>query len=281
MEQQISSIGLLMKAARRFKKFNQSEVAEAIGCSQSALSKMEHNILTPSAPQWFLFSRFTSIPPESIETGVIDRHTLVKLNNDEVSLGYKLPKRYRVNRAQKIRELYPYLFYLEKKGGELFTQFMSNVGIDPEFFLDFDNLINFQLNVDLINLYFRLGIDTPEEIRSLVELGQTEIYWGEHLFGADDPQDLLLKFSQRQREFQGDFRLIVETPGRHFLFSYIPEPHLYHFLKDVTDDVSRWISYYRKFSLEQLVRRTFNQEIEVRLIPELSRSPLESRFEIY
>lgn len=281
MEQQISSIGLLMKAARRFKKFNQSEVAEAIGCSQSALSKMEHNILTPSAPQWFLFSRFTSIPPESIETGVIDRHTLVKLNNDEVSLGYKLPKRYRVNRAQKIRELYPYLFYLEKKGGELFTQFMSNVGIDPEFFLDFDNLINFQLNVDLINLYFRLGIDTPEEIRSLVDLGQTEIYWGEHLFEADDPQDLLLKFSQRQGEFQGDFRLTVETPGRHFLFSYIPEPHLYHFLKDVTDDVSRWISYYRKFSLEQLVRRTFHQEIEARLMPELSRSPLESRFEIY
>jgi transcriptional regulator with XRE-family HTH domain len=69
------SIGPLMKAARKFRKFNQSDVADAIGCSQSALSKMEHNLLVPSAPQWFLFARFTAIPPETLETGFIDRHS--------------------------------------------------------------------------------------------------------------------------------------------------------------------------------------------------------------
>lgn len=106
MNEQSFSIGPLMKAARKFKKFNQSDVANAIGCSQSALSKMEHNLLIPNAPQWFLFSRFTSIPPETIETGVIDRHTKVRLNNDSVSLGYKLPKRYRLNRAEKVREVF-------------------------------------------------------------------------------------------------------------------------------------------------------------------------------
>ena len=59
MNEQPMTLGPLMKAARKFKKFNQSDVAQAIGCSQSALSKMEHNLLVPSAPQWFLFSRFT------------------------------------------------------------------------------------------------------------------------------------------------------------------------------------------------------------------------------
>ena len=96
------TMGPIMKAARKFKKFNQADVAQAIGCSQSALSKMEHNLLVPSAPQWFLFSRFTSIPPESLETGFIDRHSKVKFNNDQVSLGFKIPKRYRHFRAGKI-----------------------------------------------------------------------------------------------------------------------------------------------------------------------------------
>ena len=53
MTEQQYSLGTLMKAARKFKKFNQAEVADAIGCSQSALSKMEHDLLVPSAPQWF------------------------------------------------------------------------------------------------------------------------------------------------------------------------------------------------------------------------------------
>ena len=76
-----TSLGPIMKAARKFKKFNQADVAHAIGCSQSALSKMEHSLLTPSAPQWFLFARFTAIPPETIETGIIDRHSKVSLND--------------------------------------------------------------------------------------------------------------------------------------------------------------------------------------------------------
>lgn len=273
-----------MKAARKFKKLNQSEVAHAIGCSQSALSKMEHNLLIPNAPQWFLFARFTAIPPETIESGIIDRHTRVKLNDDAVSMGFKLPKRYRLNRAQKVREVYPFLFYLEKKGDtEVLNQFMSNVGIDPEFFLDFDNLINFQLLVDLANVFIRLGLTSPSDISPLVESGQNNLYWdkfGEIWSKLKDPQELFVEFANEQAFFQGDFKIQVEFLKNNLMVSFIPEPHLYHFLKDVTPEVTKWMTTYRKLTLEFLALKTIGVILEAHPLPELSNSPLESRFEI-
>ena len=273
-----------MKAARKFKKFNQSEVAQAIGCSQSALSKMEHNLLIPNAPQWFLFARFTAIPPETIESGIIDRHTRVKLNDDAVSMGFKLPKRYRLNRAQKVREVYPFLFYLEKKGDtEVLNQFMSNVGIDPEFFLDFDNLINFQLLVDLANVFIRLGLTSPSDISPLVESGQNNLYWdkfGEIWSKLKDPKELFVEFANEQAFFQGDFKIQVEFLKNNLMVSFIPEPHLYHFLKDVTPEVTKWMTTYRKLTLEFLALKTIGVILEAHPLPELSNSPLESRFEI-
>lgn len=286
MEEQINySIGPLMKAARKFKKFNQSDVANAIGCSQSALSKMEHNLLIPNAPQWFLFSRFTSIPPETIETGVIDRQSKVKLNNDAVSMGYKLPKRYRLNRAQKVREIYPFLIYLEKKvDSEAFKQFTGSVGIDSEFFLDFDNLVNFQMVVDLINLFIRLGHASDAKIKELIEFGQNDLYWDQ--FGKDwkqlkDSKEILLEFSKEQLSFQGDFSVNVDYIKNNLVVSFVPEPHLYHFLKDVNTDTKNWLATYRKYTLESLVKKTIDGSIEARLVPELSSSPLDNRFEIH
>ena len=169
-QSQLFSIGPLMKAARKFKKFNQADVAQAIGCSQSALSKMEHNLLVPSAPQWFLFARFTSIPPETLETGIIDRHSKVKFNNDQVSLGFKIPKKYRHQRSEKVREIYPFLQYLEKKmTPPLNKEFMLSTGLEAEFFLDFDNLISFQLFIDTIQYFFSIGKNSPEEIKGIVD----------------------------------------------------------------------------------------------------------------
>ncbi len=284
MEQQNTTIGLLMRAARKFKKLNQSEVAEAIGCSQSALSKMEHNLLIPNAPQWFLFARFTAIPPETIESGIIDRHIRVRLNDDAISLGFKLPRRYRLNRAQKVREVYPFLFYLEEKGdSEVLNQFMANVGIDAEFFLDFDNLINFQLIVDLANVFIRLGLTTPKDISQLVETGQDNLYWdkfGDAWSKLKGSRELFLEFANEQAFFQADFKIEVEVVESNLMVSYIPEPHLYHFLKDVTLEVTEWITIYRKLTLESLARKTIGVNVEAKALPEQSNSPLESRFEI-
>lgn len=284
MDDLTTTIGPLMKAARKFKKFNQSDVASAIGCSQSALSKMEHNLLIPNAPQWFLFARFTAIPPENIETGFIDRHSPVRLNDENVSLGFKLPKRYRLNRAQKIREVYPFFHYLEKKiGADAYNEFTQNLGIESEFFVDFDNIISFQLIIDVINLYVGFGKKSFEDISSLVRFGQNDVYWDE--FGKawkqlSTPKDVLEAFAREQKFFQADFTLSVTATGKDLVVSYQAEKHLYHFLKDSTPEAKSFLVNYRKASLENLISVTLGLSIEA--IPEAqSTSGLESRFHIY
>lgn len=280
------TIGPLMKAARKFKKFNQSDVASAIGCSQSALSKMEHNLLIPNAPQWFLFSRFTSIPPETIETGIIDRHSQIKLNDDSVSLGYKLPKRYRLNRGQKVREIYPLMLYLEKKiDGDDYKDFMATLGIDSEFFIDFDNIISFQMVVDLMNLFGRISKDSLEEIRALVRFGQKENrYWDGFFEKGRKIQsltELLEVFSQNQKFFQADFTVKLHQVNGTLTLSYVPESHLYHFLKDAGVEAKNFLANYRKASIENLAQIILGLKIEARLVPELSTSPLETHFQLY
>jgi transcriptional regulator with XRE-family HTH domain len=260
------TIGPLMKAARKFKKFNQADVAKAIGCSQSALSKMEHNLLIPSAPQWFLFSRFTAIPPETLETGIIDRHSLVKFNSDEVSLGFKIPKKYRSHRAEKVREIYPFLTYLKKtRGEEAYNEFIKTTDIDPEFFLDFDNLISFQLFADTASYFIVNGVNTPEAIEELVNVGQDQIYWNH--YGVEwkrltNTKEVLLQFVNEQLFFQSDFQLQVESNGDKVVLNYLPEYHLKQF-KDQSPELITFLNHYRMFSIKNLIRRVLGKEIEV------------------
>jgi len=274
------SIGPLMKAARKFKKFNQSDVAEAIGCSQSALSKMEHNLLTPNAPQWFLFSRFTSIPPETLELGVIDRKTEVSLNNENVSIGFKLPKRYRINKSQKVREVYPLLHYLQINYPEDYKLFLVSANIDEEFYLDFDNLVNFQIIIDLINLFIKLDVKSLEQIEDVVKVGQNSLYWDNFHGQWSEPIEVLYEFAKAQGTFQVDFVIRVELINDAVLLSYLPQAHVYHFLKDVNAETQRWINSYRILTIESLVYNTLGKVIKAKLLPDLSKSPLESHFEI-
>lgn len=283
-QQQVFSIGPLMKAARKFKKFNQADVAQAIGCSQSALSKMEHNLLVPSAPQWFLFARFTSIPPETLETGVIDRHSKVKFNNDQVSLGFKIPKKYRHFRAEKVREIYPFLQYLEKKmTPPVHKEFMLSTGLEPEFFLDFDNLISFQLFLDTIQYFITMGKTSREDIRGIVNFGQNDIYWnhyGVEWKKLDTVGAVLTEFASEQIFFQTDFQLKVETGTGKTTVSYFPEYHLKQMASNVSPEVVQFLNYYREATLENLIERVLGQKIKAELLPEVSTSSLGARFEV-
>lgn len=280
----VISIGPLMKAARKFKKYNQAEVAHAIGCSQSALSKMEHNLLTPSAPQWFLFARFTAIPPEALERGIIDRHSRVKFNSDEVSLGFKIPKRYRTMRSEKVRELYPFLQYLEKKTSkQTYEEFMSFIGLEMEFFIDFDNLINFQLLLDAMDFFIKIGRDKPIDIEALVMVGQNDVYWNH--FGIEWKNlgsigRVLEEFSKAQIFFQTDFQLKVEEKTNKITLSYYPEYHLRSLSSGLSTKTISFLNHYRKATVEHLIQRVLGKKITVDLLPEVSTSPLGARFEV-
>lgn len=284
MSEDTYSIGPLMKAARKFKKFNQADVAQAIGCSQSALSKMEHNLLVPSAPQWFLFARFTAIPPETIETGVIDRRSKVKFNNDQVSLGFKIPRKYRQFRAEKVRELYPFLHYLEKKvNSNLDKEFMQSTGLETEFFLDFDNLLNFHAFAEVVNYFIKLGKNTHQDIYELVKFGQNDVYWddfGQEWKKLDTVYAVLNEYAVDQLFFQTDFQLKVENNHGKITVSYFPEFHLKQFEEFVNAQTIEFINTYRSLTLENLIRRTLKKDIKVEMLSETHSSPLAARFEV-
>lgn len=284
MDDMTYTIGPLMKAARKFRKYNQADVAQAIGCSQSALSKMEHNLLVPSAPQWFLFARFTTIPPETLETGVIDRHTKVKFNNDQVSLGFKIPKKYRHFRSEKAREIYPFLLYLEKKmSPPLNKEFIAQTGIDNEFFLDFDNLINFQLFVDAAEYFIKLGKNSREDIKGLVRFGQNDVYWDHFSIEwkkLDNVSALLHEFAGVQVFFQADFQLKVENTSGRVTVSYFPEYHLKQLASTLSPEAIEFINLYRIATMENLVERQLGQHVKIELLPEAHTSPLGARFEV-
>jgi transcriptional regulator with XRE-family HTH domain len=258
MKESDFSLGPIMKAARKFRKFNQADVANAIGCSQSALSKMEHNLLVPSAPQWFLFSRFTSIPPESLENGVIDRRMKIKFNSDDVSLGFKIPKKYRSQRSQKAREIWPFLQYIEKtQGKDSLNEYYNFTGLDPEFFLDFDNLINFQLFADTVNFLVRQGKNRPEVIHEIVASGQNDKYW-DH-FGVEwkkleNSKAVLTEYIADQIFFQADFQLNLEDTGDKLVLSYLPEFHLKQF-KEIDEELVTFLNEYRRSTIENLLKR--------------------------
>lgn len=284
MDDMTPTIGPLMKAARKFRKYNQADVAQAIGCSQSALSKMEHNLLVPSAPQWFLFARFTTIPPETLETGVIDRHTKVKFNNDQVSLGFKIPKKYRHFRSEKAREIYPFLQYLEKKvTPPLNKEFIAYTGIDSEFFLDFDNLINFQLLVDAAEYFIKLGKNSPAEIKGLVRFGQNDKYWDHYSVEwkkIDNIVTLLNEYSNVQVFFQADFQLKVENNQGRITVSYFPEYHLKQMSAQISAETIEFINNYRIATMENLIERELGKHVKIELLPETHSSPLGARFEV-
>ena len=283
MTEEAYTIGPIMKAARKFKKFNQADVAQAIGCSQSALSKMEHNLLVPSAPQWFLFSRFTSIPPESLETGIIDRHSKVKFNNDQVSLGFKIPKRYRHFRASKVREIYPFLLYLEKHvSPEAAKEFVVSTEIDQEFFLDFDNLVNFQLFLDAAEFMIKHNKNNIKDIREVVQF-QNKIYW-DH-YGVEwgklgTISAVLTEYVNQQSYFQAEFQIKLETQGNKILVSYFPEYHLKQIGAQASAESVKFLNNYRAATLENLIKRVLNQTVQVELVAETQNSPLGARFEV-
>jgi transcriptional regulator with XRE-family HTH domain len=284
MNEQTFHIGPLMKAARKFKKLNQADVAQAIGCSQSALSKMEHDLLVPSAPQWFLFARFTSIPPETLELGVIDRHSKVKFNNDQVSLGFKIPKKYRQLRAEKVREIYPFLQFLEKKmTPSLHKEFMLSTGLDSEFFLDFDNLISFQLFLDTVQYFISVGKNSPSDIKGIVYSGMDDIYWDNYPVDwnkLDNFNAVLAAFASDQVFFQTDFQIKVETSSGKTTVSYYPEYHLKQMANNTSPDIVEFLNHYRVATLERLVERVLKQKVKVSLLPEISTSALGARFEV-
>ncbi|HLD99336.1 MAG TPA: helix-turn-helix transcriptional regulator [Bdellovibrionota bacterium] len=67
-----SKIAKVIKTARKHRALTQHNVAEHLGVSQSAVSKMENGLVIPSAIQWYDFCVLTGIRAESLCSGEME-----------------------------------------------------------------------------------------------------------------------------------------------------------------------------------------------------------------
>ena len=283
MEEEYKAIGRLMKAARRYKKENQESVSKAIGCSQSALSKLEHGTLVPSAPQWFDFCRYLEIPVVSLESSVIDRH--LPLSSLDVPSIVKWPKRYRMFRGLKSRELYPFVSYLrQSQGDEAVEKMFDSLGVDIDLAVDFDHQINHLLVFDVIYYFIKNNICNLQNIKILGSRYASPIFHGELMKEYQKTKSLsalMEAFIREQKFYQMDFKFeLVSSSERACVLSLKAEKHFDYFLKEVSADVMDFYRYYMKSKMEHFLSAILKSNIVINQGQVLAPQGLPERYEI-
>ena len=224
-------ISRIIRAARKQLGLNQETIAKQLSISQSALSKLEHGTLIPSAPQWFEFCRTMGIAPESFIGGYIERNRAATLQHGDREGTFKLPKKYCANRGSKVRAVLPFLNYLknvlgEKKQRELIKSFK----VDPDFFVDLDNQISLQFSLDIGRYLIKEKLLKASDIGKLTKpIGTPELHGALHAnyAGKQDPILLLTALLLNSRLYECNFKYSIEDQNKNlFEFSVEPEKHM-------------------------------------------------------
>jgi hypothetical protein len=121
---------------------------------------------------------------------------------------------------------------------------------------------------------------SDKDVKEIALNGQNLLYWDQLHFEGHTIKKRIEHYCLDQDYFQSDFALRIKEQGDHLRFSYLPNPSLYSFLKDLTAETIVWLSTYRKYTLENMIQRFSGQTGVVIFLPELSRSPLEQHFDL-
>lgn len=228
------NLSLIMRSARKYKGITQQELAKALNCSQSALSKMENGVLTPSAPQWFDFCRITEIPVESLVWGYIDRENTAEVISDKTTNGHNLPYRYSQDRGLKVKYIIPFLTYLCKHHGrDDAISFLKSHKISQEFFVDLDNQVSLNFLYDIFKFFQSKGWDNKDV------LGQVTAYFAhanthgrtfDTIIKSNDSFDAVSNYVQNFKSYQNDFKLSISGKDQTRMeLTVKPRPHLKKF----------------------------------------------------
>ncbi len=257
------NLALIMRSARKYKGITQQELAKALNCSQSALSKMENGVLIPSAPQWFDFCRITEIPPESIVNGFIDRSQRVEVTSAKTNNGHNLPSRYSQNRGMKVRNVVPLLCYIcNTYGEETLKSFLKSHKVALDFFVDYDNQVSLNFLYDLFKYFQEQEESTDELLDKIVEC----------IYKPDSHGSLYRTFSKSKTSvdavklyvenmdlYQKDFDIELAGEGSSQLeLSLNPNDHAHSFKTLKDKDFCEFIEKYFVKSIESISK--FSQE---------------------
>lgn len=169
----VKRIARVIRAGRKLIGKDQRAVASLLGVSQAAISKIESEILMPSASQWYKLCQEFKIDPEyCYRTGYIDNCSSVWTASEYIHNRFKIPKKYLTHSRSKVRSVKPFFKFFQSRCGEQkLAEYLENLKIDPDFFLVYDNQLNMKFSLDLIcwliqNRYLKRS-DIPVLVQSL------------------------------------------------------------------------------------------------------------------
>jgi transcriptional regulator with XRE-family HTH domain len=255
-EKQMSkALSRLVRATRVHRGFRQTDIAAALEISQSALSKVESGLLMLSAPQWITFCDFVGIQPSSLKDGFIDQGQTTELRGTKWEGGFKIPKRYRFERASKARTLHPFRTYFQTALGEAaWEKYLDSVGFDPAFFAVLDNQVNLEFNLDICRTLAQKGKlreAIPAMVRSLVG-SQAHGVLHQQYATAHDSTDLIVRLVENLPRYEANFSYKVEDANPQSMdLSIAPEPHISAFKYRNDPVLGGFLCSYKKEYLKQ------------------------------
>lgn len=198
----------VIRASRKQRSFTQKEVADRLGISQSALSKFEHGVLIPSAYQWQVFCEMVEIPALSLKSGLIERALPLEVGQVARVGTFNLPRKFAYNRSTMIRWFLPLLMAAKNNLGEnLYFDFMKKIKIDPDYFVDLNHTIAFDLFWEIQNVAWPIN----ESVSTFTEQALIRL---NGLFGLREKAILL---SQILKSYTLDFKYEVVLSENHLL----------------------------------------------------------------
>ena len=205
----------LMRTARKRAGLSQVEVAQHLGVSQGALSKLENGILVPNAPQWFQFCDLTSISPDSLASGYLETLRPISDEIHELEQGYRLEKRYLQHRSSKVRTLLPWINYLKHHLGETKVEALCDrLKIDNDIFLDYDFQVSLELLLDLLVEASTLGLLTKDqlfELRRVLILPRNHGSISEVYQASSHPAERLERLIENSSLYERNFHYSLES----------------------------------------------------------------------
>lgn len=224
----------MIRTSRKARGWTQVETARKIGISQSALSKLESSQLIPSVHQWFEFCKHAAIPVGSHLLGYLDRLEPVTFHEVLPKQDFKISKIYTEGAGSTARSLFPLLRWAEQKvGSEKIDQLWETLGVDPDYFVELSNPINFRFYADLTTHLKESGYFKSSDLVKLtqpVSRSSSHGMLAQIYLKATDPESLVNTVFSRASFYEVNFKYQIEEISRKKVkFSVAPEDHMKDF----------------------------------------------------
>jgi transcriptional regulator with XRE-family HTH domain len=221
----------IMRVTRKSNRITQEDLARDLGISQSALSRMEHGSLIPSAHHWMAFCQITGIATDSIMTGIVDILKPVRLSSPDRVGSFKLPRVYRKDAGSTSRSMLPFVhFMVETMGKDKAKEWMKSRKLDLDYFYNLNHPINLNFCLDISQSLVESGELKPGHLDAITGLVAGEKTHGllHHQYDAcPDASTRLQTLIHHAAYYECNFDYKIEafTPG-YIDMSIKPKEHL-------------------------------------------------------